>query len=1083
MTYVHIPQVVLDDQTTTSRELKKVQEIINEERSFEIINLPQAASSTPSKHKPGHRKYSLVRNHVTPLFNSTPDSCASLLDESDLEFRSRVEKIRQLGGDKWLIMLGEIKGEDASYSQNSKGKSHPKVLRLQKPDANSSSDDRQESPSSENSKYNRETFVAKVAGVEPGETGTGVCRLHFGFTCELEELVRSKLDADNNTTSGTYMVEVETRSEAKTSNYDDHPVYEERMVGLDLTKGVILEIQIANGKTCAKHKLEDVSSVDILDIEGSYHIDIRDTYSKDWRRHKTITSQSTTGQQKDYRQVARYRMRSIADAAELFVLLYKFITKSWESRCVQRQPPSPSASKPTSASSVWTNPLRLPDDALENFFKDFLGATKEASNTADRSYHDGKDRVRNSGIHSTYHSLHADFIDAGTLNHNRVQEESVRMALWVGCLPYLFPEHELPVCLVLTDVNIFLFHIYHMSLRALKQVVIGLYDQGFRLEVRNDGPRGTFTFLTRDPEKNTSTVPSFLYPDELNLSRLKESLSTVLTDDSVKDEDLLMYSIVRELPEDSLSDVRKAGILTKRLRSLIVTNSKIFLCDEDHVHWPLPTFVRALPSTPQWVVSKWRELNKIIGIDVFDLENTNDFVGSYGLSLIFDDENSVSEEVESMASETHISVCWNLIFRSLDEREQLHRSLSQVWKDHFEADLKVTHSKPRSLPSPPEKDTSGYRGDLTTSPVGTPVESSFRKSHKRMGSDNLPLLKATSLDCLEFLMTLDRKALDGYFNKSIAQKPDNEEEKLLHVLWTGCTPYLFPTKEIQVCILLSNLFIYILADKTDELLISKKKSVKIRGRDKNSKGICYNFVTTLSLQQVCVGLFDQTFRLQGVSKDETFTLITRDFNLTNAFLECLNAVLSSNTSTLELDRQDSVTSIYDSHATDKTWPKSEFLHSESGVKYVYPSDDTLEILKDAIAKFSQGSDLCSSIYDVTILVYLLVFHEWDSGLEESRTLIIMDTALCLCIEDHANYPLTLFATGLPDNPQYQVWDVRDVETLSRIEFSDFSSCDFTLVFSPSAPECEKNREDFDSASMGELCVITHYTPEECLRKL
>jgi len=55
------------------------------------------------------------------------------------------------------------------------------------------------------------------------------------------------------------MVEVETRSEAKTSNYDGHPVYEERMVGLDLTKGVILEIQIANGKTCAKHKLGKIS--------------------------------------------------------------------------------------------------------------------------------------------------------------------------------------------------------------------------------------------------------------------------------------------------------------------------------------------------------------------------------------------------------------------------------------------------------------------------------------------------------------------------------------------------------------------------------------------------------------------------------------------------------------------------------------------------------------------------------------------------------------------------------------------------------------------------------------------------------
>lgn len=709
------------------------------------------------------------------------------------------------------------------------------------------------------------------------------------------------------------------------------------------------------------------------------------------------------------------------------------------------------------------------------------------------------------------------------------------MVLWVGCLPYLFPEHELPVCLVLTDDNIFLFHICHhsssaeqvksplsskdvnrmlhcfysMSVRALKQVVIGLYDQGFRLEVRNDGPRGTFTFLTRDPEKTgifleklyeafgessddensllyrrvsfdsrSTTVPSFIYPDEFKLAKLTESLSIALNDETVKNQDLLMYSIVRELPEDSLSDIREDGILTKRLRSLIVMNTKIFLCDEDHVHWPLPSFVRANPSTPQWVVSKWRELKTIIGIDVFDLVNTNDFVGCYGLSLIFDDDDEVSEEVESMATNTPISVSWNLIFRSVDEREQLQRSLAQVWKDHFEADLKVTHSKPRSLPPPPEKDSTEHNDSFssTSSPMGTPIESGFRKTHKRMGSDGLPLFKATIPDCMATLMNLDRKTLDGYFNKVITQKSDNVDEKLLHVLWTGCTPYLFPNKEIQVCVLLSNLFIYILADKTDELLISKKKTIKVRGRDKG-QGISYTFIPILSLHQVCVGLFDQTVRLEGASKEDTFTLITRDFNLTNAFLECLNAVLSSNSKTLMREDSSSATSIYDSHDCDKSWPGSEFLHSESGVKFVYPSDDSLEILKDTIAKFSQDSDLCSSIYDVTILVYLLVFHESDSKLEEPRTLIIMDTALCLCIEDHANYPLTLFATGLPDHRQYQVWDVRDIETISRIEFTDFNSCDFTIVFSPSAPECEENN-DFDSASIGELCVITHYTPEE-----
>lgn len=724
------------------------------------------------------------------------------------------------------------------------------------------------------------------------------------------------------------------------------------------------------------------------------------------------------------------------------------------------------------------------------------------------------------------------FID---IFRSKVNEESVSMVLWVGCLPYLFPEHELPVCLVLTDINIFLFHIcqdssehiksppssrdvhkilhcfYSMSVRALKQVVIGLYDQGFRLEVRNDGPRGTFTFLTRDPEKTSifleklyealgessddenslmyrrvsfdsrsSSVPSFIYPDEVKLAKLTENLSLALNDESLKNEVFLMYSIVRELPDDSLSDVREDGILTKRLRSLIVMKTKIFLCDEDHVHWPLPSFVRTKPSTPQWVVSKSRELNTIIGIEVFDLLNTNEFMGSYGLSLIFDDDDEVSEEVESMATKTPSSVSWNLIFRAVDEREQLQRSLAQVWKDNFEADLKVTHNKPRSLPPPPEKDCKEYSDSFssTSSPLGTPVESRVRKTHKRMGSDGLPLFKASTPDCLTTLMNLDRKALDGYFNKALAQRTDDQDEKLVHVLWTGCTPYLFPSKEIQVCVLLSNLFIYILADKADERLISKKKTVKVRGRERE-QGISYTFIPTLSLHQVCVGLFDQTVRIEGATKEDTFTLITRDFNITNAFLECLNAVLSSHSKSLTRDDSSSNNSIYDSHSSDKTsWPRSEFLHSESGVKFVYPSDDSLEILKDTIAKFSQDSDLCSSIYDVTILVYLLVFHESEVGLEEPRTLIIMDTALCLCIEDHAKYPLALFATGLPDHSQYQVWDVRDIETISRIEFSDFNSCDFTVVFSPSAPECDKDSEDFDSASMGELCVITHYTPEE-----
>ena len=36
----------------------------------------------------------------------------SFVDDTDAEFRSRVEEIRQIGGDSWLKIFGEIQGEE-----------------------------------------------------------------------------------------------------------------------------------------------------------------------------------------------------------------------------------------------------------------------------------------------------------------------------------------------------------------------------------------------------------------------------------------------------------------------------------------------------------------------------------------------------------------------------------------------------------------------------------------------------------------------------------------------------------------------------------------------------------------------------------------------------------------------------------------------------------------------------------------------------------------------------------------------------------------------------------------------------------
>ena len=46
--------------------------------------------------------------NVCPCFTDSN----SFVDDTDAEFRSRVEKIRQDGGDSWLKIFGEIQGEE-----------------------------------------------------------------------------------------------------------------------------------------------------------------------------------------------------------------------------------------------------------------------------------------------------------------------------------------------------------------------------------------------------------------------------------------------------------------------------------------------------------------------------------------------------------------------------------------------------------------------------------------------------------------------------------------------------------------------------------------------------------------------------------------------------------------------------------------------------------------------------------------------------------------------------------------------------------------------------------------------------------
>ena len=91
--------------------------------------------------------------------------------------------------------------------------------------------------------------------------------------------------------------------------------------------------------------------------------------------------------------------------------------------------------------------------------------------TADRSQAVPDTEANTTESHCTrraqtlYQALRAQFIDVGCLRHDRSgpSPEMVRLILWSGCLPYVCPEHELPICLLMTNINIYLFHSSHLD--------------------------------------------------------------------------------------------------------------------------------------------------------------------------------------------------------------------------------------------------------------------------------------------------------------------------------------------------------------------------------------------------------------------------------------------------------------------------------------------------------------------------------------------------------------------------------------------------------------------------------------------
>ena len=665
-------------------------------------------------------------------------------------------------------------------------------------------------------------------------------------------------------------------------------------------------------------------------------------------------------------------------------------------------------------------------------------------------------------------------------NSPESESEDIIMVLWVGCLPYLFPEEEIPICVVMTMTNIYLFRtfvendnelknlntfndvkeamhcFYNFPLCSLREVVIGLFDQSLRVEVAAEGPRGTFLFLTRDAsktaqfldslfsalgrkkntrgssmnfyqQKNSSTdFPLIIYPDESKFDMLKTKIQ-MLGHCFEERESFLSYCIIYNRDEDESGYEIHDDVTLPYLRTLILTDYRLILCDEDYVRWPLPSYVCSLPLTPQWVLDAVEVIENVIGIDLWDdTSGKQNMTGCYGITLTFEGKTE-KEEIE-----VDFNNVWNLLFQSLSEREQFVRSISCLWKNRFNEDIRVTFlKKVLSLKKP--KST---------------VD--FVKGHAKKPSGGISIPPMQKLDSPEMFIRLDKARLNSLFSEKIAQGDDKIDSSVLFVTCVGCKPYNYPHEEFIIALILGKFNIYMIASQKYSNLISANNYFQ----DGGDTNLYFNVMEINKLKQVAVGLFDQCFRLEMETPLQTFIFVTRNSDHTNDFIQELSqAILAlpqqidEHEETIEnVSATNQIFKIYQhNNGNDRNYyPQSEFVHPNSCIRFVYPTDETLEKLCYEIRHYIHVFNLPQAD-NFGVLIYSLLFHIVDN-IMKSCNLVISEKFLCLVNEDNVNYPLPLFVKELPERCQYKVFKLQFISALLRIEFDEFHSGIFSLVF-------------------------------------
>ena len=275
-------------------------------------------------------------------------------------------------------------------------------------------------------------------------------------------------------------------------------------------------------------------------------------------------------------------------------------------------------------------------------------------------------------------------------------------------------------------------------------------------------------------------------------------------------------------------------------RTLVITDEKIIMCDEDHLHWPPPLSMTVIPTTSKIQVLQAELLTSIVKLELYRepqlVGGTRDDI--YEALLVFMHVGEFGEKSESG---------WYFCLQGSAELEQfisvmesssvtVHNVSSSMWSELSSRN-----------PTVEIKDFSSVSAKITTE------------------SSNINSIKS-SIDTLNDLSYVSSKEQQEYFHKHISQGPD--EESIKFTFSSMCVPFTTPNLNLQVFIYITSQAVYFLTDPQ-----SMKQWMEGGGKcpfashsfdlQHSNRPLCFQYITFQQLKDICVGLFFQYIRISG----------------------------------------------------------------------------------------------------------------------------------------------------------------------------------------------------------------------------